>query len=316
VLVALSGGAGAWACQAFDGISDDLVYAPDDAAAEAAPPDASRDGTMNDGVAPADATLDAATGDGGTADVRVPLDATDGSRDANDAADAYDPYRGCPQEAGTTMVRIDVTGGGAYCIDVTEVTYGQFSAYLNAYQFAHGTFAADLPDLCKSDARDDPDPPVVGTNVPVSQVGYCFAWDYCAWVGKRLCGARGGGDVMNVSDGEWYYACANGLASTTYPYGTDYDASACVTNAGVPAPVGTYPQCRGLTPPFNLIYDMSGNIREYEREPLTNEFAATVGGDYTDPAPEVRCLRPDDNNNTGVYNRNLYVGIRCCADAH
>jgi hypothetical protein len=63
---------------------------------------------------------------------------------------------------------------------------------------------------------------------------------------------------------------------------------------------------------------MSGNIREYEREAIDPvlPYAGTIGGDYTDTPDRTQCLRPDSQENIGVYNRDVYVGIRCCADSH
>src|SRR6185437_5545544 len=108
------------------------------------------------------------------------------------------------------------------------------------------------------------DPPTKGSD-PVVCVDWCDAQAYCAWAGKRLCGAIGGGPATTYGDpneSQWYNACSNG-GTTSFPYGNDYVAGDCNGGATVAA-VGTTPGCQGLTSPYFGIFDMSGNVKEWE----------------------------------------------------
>jgi formylglycine-generating enzyme len=250
-------------------------------------------------------------------------DVRDSGLDAQDAADGDDPYDGCPTDVGTTMVRIDVPDA-SFCIDVTEVTVGQFTAYLAT----HPTLGSTVPPACTADAAvgdqpgtPDPAPP---RDNPATDLNFCYAWDYCAAVGKRLCGALGGGPVntLQPAASEWYYACTNGPAATAYPYGNDYDAAACVTDALGPDLVGTHPACRGIAPPFSLIFDMSGNVAEFDNSatsydgsdgvpgvfPRGGTYASFGGGGFS-------CM---EEGSVYMYTNATQdppeFGFRCCAD--
>ena len=93
----------------------------------------------------------------------------------------------------------------------------------------------------------------------MSCLGWCDAAAYCAWAGKRLCGAIGGGQTPEkaVSDplaDEWLYVCTNG-GKTKYPYGDTEDKTKC--SADDRASVDAYPACAGADAPFSAVMGMT-----------------------------------------------------------
>jgi formylglycine-generating enzyme required for sulfatase activity len=110
-------------------------------------------------------------------------------------------------------------------------------------------------------------------------VDWCDAHAYCKWAGKHLCGKIGGGAIpiseyANAQLSEWFNACSAG-GSSKFPYGSTYDPQACVgaDYDGIPGfsygsdmvrAVASAWRCHGITSPFDAIYDMSGNVWEWE----------------------------------------------------
>lgn len=246
----------------------------------------------------------------------------------------------CPQKAGTATM-IDL---GDFCIDATETTREQYAAFLAASPtnipggkcVTNATFAPRLADMgCSTfDITRDPDHPMVC-------VDWCDAAAYCAWAGKRLCGAFGGGSepyddlaaYNDVTKSEWYAACAGGgTAPRKYPYGDTWRAGACTDNTiGKSAPVGAR-DCHGPPgTPQAAVYDMSGNVYEWVnscRESLGGdpslESCFTRGGffrneDATDAGttPWMACAAtkspPTAFNSQKRDYGDDHIGIRCCA---
>jgi formylglycine-generating enzyme required for sulfatase activity len=157
--------------------------------------------------------------------------------------------------------------------------------------------------------------------LPVTSVNWCDAYVYCQWAGKRLCGQEGGGPVdpgnaANAADDQWFYACSHGGdGQHAYPYGNTYGATTCNgidANGGmqiVEAP-GSFPACVGG---FPGIYDMSGNVREWEDQcngtTGANDSCGERGGSVNYNAGQLTCADGD----TGPRNdMNDHLGIRCC----
>ena len=183
----------------------------------------------------------------------------------------------CPAElAGPAMVALPSPGGTGYCIDSTEVTQAQYQAFLAAdpaieqpaWCGENATFAPLAESQCEG--ANDPARP----DHPITCVDACDAWAYCAWAGKHLCGRIGGGplgdsgDENEASASEWYSACS-GMGENEYAYGDSWEVETC--NAGPedfettvpPAEVGSFPDCHGREPPFDRVFDMSGNVSEW-----------------------------------------------------
>jgi formylglycine-generating enzyme required for sulfatase activity len=229
---------------------------------------------------------------------------------------------GCPPR-GLPGVRIH-TSGGTYCIDTTEVTVGQYTEFFNAVQPAPQTAAH--PMGCETVTDFTPTqgwPPAPGMEIyPITQVNWCQAYAYCAWVGKRLCGRIGGGSLASDTTSEkdptlsqWFNACTGGGA-TAYPYGATFDENACggqgpASNSFL-LPAGRRATCVGGYPG---IEDMSGNVWEWTDTCDGTNFATSkchaYGGAYDATPNELACnsFRPW-NINSAAGN----IGVRCCAD--
>jgi sulfatase modifying factor 1 len=122
--------------------------------------------------------------------------------------------------------------GGSYCIDATEVTNGQYAEFLDADPLLSHP-PASLPEGCGFKTSYEPDGGLAAgrSTYPVTYVDWCDAFAYCAWAGKRLCGAINGDanpcDALeDATTSLWYNACSKG-GTQAYPYGESYSATTC-----------------------------------------------------------------------------------------
>jgi formylglycine-generating enzyme required for sulfatase activity len=167
-----------------------------------------------------------------------------------------------------------------------------------------------------------------GGDLPVSCVSVCDARAFCAWAGKRLCGALDGGVTpFNEVYGPavparttWYMACThNADGSHKFPYGNVYDPTAC--NDGNPdpgsqrLPVGSIPTCEGG---FPGLFDMVGNVSEWE-DSCEYDDAGILdgcvlrGGKYDSNGLEgqyISCTAMDVLTGTSGWE---FLGFRCCS---
>ena len=219
--------------------------------------------------------------------------------------------------AGPAMVLVE-GAPGRYCIDTTEVTVAQFNAYL----LDSGTLV-DAPAACTAALSAgslaalrlvDNEPQ--DQDQPVDQVGECYAWSYCRWASKRLCGRVGDGGPVSAGDPaestEWGYACVNGRQNTAYPYGQEYDAGVCNTEGSGPVPVASKGGCHGIAAPFDRIFDMSGNAWEYVNDLTPTNTSADPWGGAWNGHSGASC-RPSGAFNGYVFDPEP-SGFRCCAD--
>ena len=226
------------ACAKLEGLSDlQVVECP----------------TGCDGAAGSDSAIDASA-DSLASDAEVDHSVTD-------AADAR--VVTCSGTAGPSLVNL-----GPFCIDSTEVTNAHYAAFLAAA----GNDKSRLPPSCSTKTTFVPPQlwPATAAKAahPVVWVDWCDAYAYCAFAGKRLCGAIGGGPsaLASLADknvDQWYSACSASGAST-FPYGSKYVSGKCNDlegRSGGTRPVGTYPGCEGATPG---VFDMAGNAFEWE----------------------------------------------------
>lgn len=269
----------------------------------------------------------------------------------NDGGAAPPESTPCPEgRPGPAMAPALVPPSSSYCIDVTEVTQAHYAAFLAdaaanpPSQVAECAWNDDLEPRtderstgedgetvwgdCNPDAWD----PVAKADRPVVCVDWCDAAAYCTWAGKRLCGKVGGGgldnataDPWNFLKSQWYNACSDsGLFK--YPYGDTYRPDVCNgfdAEEGRTRDVTTDPEvsgCHGVYAPYADLYDMSGNVAEWEdgcqnnpnNDNLEQDFCYVRGGSYKeDGQDELPCLGAI----TGYYRSdksNAYVGFRCC----
>ena len=270
-----------------------------------------------------DATTDAAS--------EAPaLDApSESASDASDGGASVDASDGaCVSAHGPPMVRIPV---GDFCIDSTEVTNTDYAAFVDAVSkgatiatppngaCAWNTSIAPLSStqLCTPDTTDASAHPTR----PVSCVNWCDAYAYCAWAGKRLCGAIDGGvlDFANVINpqNQSFVACSVN-ATQAFPYGAAYVKGNCNTkdlydaSPGIPADVKSFAQCVGGYPG---IYDLTGNVEEWsdscQSADGSADYCHEFGDcfDYTATGPS-RCDNADYDQRSA---RGPDVGIRCCS---
>jgi formylglycine-generating enzyme required for sulfatase activity len=194
---------------------------------------------------------------------------------------ASSPECGSTPEGAAPMAFIPSPG---FCIDRTEVTRSQYQSWLRD---GPSPDPEKLPEVCQGKTSFAPEPECMQTeNVcrsgcdhrPVVCVDWCDAHAYCTAMGKRLCGAVGGDEVpfesgRDPSVSQWMSACTSG-GLYDYPYGDVFDPKAC--NGAEQQPgcvdegkcrardVATSPSCRGPAAPFDGIYDLSGNVSEWE----------------------------------------------------
>ncbi len=262
------------------------------------------------------AASDASPGDSGDAS---PLEASavDGASDGGPDA----PNVMCASNHGPAMVAI----GSAGCIDSTEVTSTQYAAFLLAVGIP------GQPAECMWNVSLVPDntgaclgayDPVAKPDNPVSCVDWCDAHAYCAWAGKRLCGAIGGGPsdftATPSTTSAWASACTGGGAHAN-PYGDSFAPGACNSPnlmTGATAPVGSYDKCVGGYPG---LFDMAGNVGEWEDACRTNDGGATDlcrarGDSFSFSAGSGVTLDECKNLDSDLRSKSYKdLGFRCCS---
>lgn len=264
-------------------------------------------GAAPDTIDTTDSAAVDSTGGSDTAEPEVPFDSAPIDAPPFDAVTG--DAAGCPSGRGPTMVSVS-----GYCIDSTEVTVGQYAAFLTAKGFETIT----QPAVCSWNTSFSPSPwPQSGDTMPVYGADWCDAWAFCAWAGKRLCGKIGGGANPHGSYGDatssqWFHACsANG--TRVFPYGNAYQANACQGGDIKPnrlVPVGSKSTCVGGFPD---VFDMSGNVYEWEDSCTgtagSGDMCRIRGGGYLSPESYMRCALDRSYTRNA---RELNVGFRCC----
>jgi sulfatase modifying factor 1 len=202
------------------------------------------------------------------------------------------------------------SSSGEYCVDSTEVTQTSYAKFLIGV-------VPTQPDSCAGNKLEPECPeynPTLYPNRPVVCVDWCDARAFCTAAGKRMCGKVGGGTVdpgayLDANSNEWFRACSNG-GTQKFPYGSLYGAGKCNDiNAPTTSPtnVGSLAQCVGGYPG---LYDMSGNVREWEDSCNVNGCNAR-GGAYLDLPDNVTCTAAILTTRTAATKE---LGFRCCSD--
>lgn len=210
-----------------------------------------------------------------------------------------------------------------YLIDRTEVTRGQYQAWLDTEPTTAGQSSdCTWNDRFVPDAACMADPAVQqsdATNHPQVCVDWCDAYAYCLRVGKRLCGGLGGGGAVftefaNINYDQWYNACTS-HGTNAFPYGASYDEQACngsdysgTDNQTIQ--VGTLESCQ--TPAG--VFDLSGNVWEWEDCCNGSGPAAYCkirgGSAFNAGSTSLRCVENGTGDRNHFYPQ---VGFRCCS---
>jgi formylglycine-generating enzyme required for sulfatase activity len=242
---------------------------------------------------------------------------------------------GCP----TTCGALEEDGKDGYCvaksvpmphysysIDATEVTRCQYDAWLSTNPPTAGqpsfcnwntTYQPDsecmeLPNVCKDSNCG---------NHPVVCVDFCDAYAYCQAVGKRLCGRIGGGtngfgELADALKSQWFAACSSG-GNLEYPYGSSFKDKACNGSGAklnTTSEVGSFPDCHSTESGYEGVFDMSGNVWEWEDSHMLKSGATDAcrvrGGSYRAFSPDLRCRYEWERNRNSHYPD---LGFRCCS---
>jgi formylglycine-generating enzyme required for sulfatase activity len=229
-----------------------------------------------------------------------------------------------------------------FCIDRTEVTWGQYMAWLATNPSADG-----LPERC--DASESypslrsfqPSEECLNQETvcrsgcderPMVCVDWCDAYGYCKAVGKRLCGALGGGSTpfdqfANADVSQWFAACSSG-GQFTYPYGNTFDPQACHVAERQDTAclerlecdllnVASLPTCQPPNPPYRGIFDLLGNVMEWEDSYDAATTHCRLRGASMHPALGTDTCAFDSMSLTRGVNPHYAgwdVGFRCCLD--
>jgi sulfatase modifying factor 1 len=204
-----------------------------------------------------------------------------------------------------------------FCIDSTEVT-----------RRAYGTWLGTGPQIpatgvCQSNDTFEPYCDWSETDKPATCVDWCDADAYCRGVGKRLCGAFGGGatdffiDNDDAERSEWFAACSS-HGMYDFPYGDSWTADQCVDSTIQSEVPGSRVSCQAAAP-YDCVFDMSGNAVEWENSCSDDTELAVCrvrGGFYGDyAASELACSADASVRRTGaVADDYRGVGFRCCLD--
>ena len=223
----------------------------------------------------------------------------------------------CPSEPGVAEM---VALPAGFCIDSTEVTRKQYATWLANSPSLEGqvelcaevnlTYAPPPSclgsgNVCKGDCDDHPQ----------VCVDWCDAAAYCKGVGKRLCSNKDGAPAgsTDLLDGEMYYACVAG-SGNLFPYGSEGDVAKCNSSGnpfeGTTWPVGDPDTCQSANPAFAGVFDLVGNVAEWEdncSEAGDCRFSSTQ---YRDGNGVGNCSMASVWNLMSVGDM---LGFRCCA---
>ena len=228
------------------------------------------------------------------------------------------PITGPPSDAGS----LD------YKIDMTEVTKGQYDDWLASNPVLPASTDLNCGYVTSYAEQGTGYTGTDADHHPVVNVDWCDAYEYCRGVGKRLCGAIGGGSVdysagyEDPAQSQWYRACTSG-GNNTYPYGNTYEPSTCDgydywndnDSTMQTVAVGSFTNCVTSATGYAGVHDLSGNVWEWEDGcTFTGPSGAchTRGGAFSQNS-NLTCVI--DIYVSGCDRNYVYdsIGFRCCS---
>lgn len=220
----------------------------------------------------------------------------------------------CPSEGGA-MKRLPE----GFCVDVNEVTRGEYFAWL-----------AEVPKAQPQSCEDNLYEPSCQTTGawgldrflerPVGCVDFCDARGFCEAHDKRLCGAIGGGstavdDYDDAALDEWFAACSAG-GQFPYPYGAEQEAHVCWDSpeeGWAQTEVATHPGCQSPDKAYAGVFDMGGNALEWV-DSCDEDGCRVRGGSYNHSGIGMKCSMGERLRIPPEEDRYSALGFRCCAD--
>jgi formylglycine-generating enzyme len=199
-----------------------------------------------------------------------------------------------------------------YWIDVTEVTEGQYAAYLAANPApVNDALCSAPPDpesQCEGRAPAD-----TRSELPMTCVDWCDADAFCKWAGKTLCRddfIAIWPEVLNESD--FLFACTEG-GSKRAPHGPSCGEQACTVGGEGPIKAGQTSNCSVPATEGPAIHDLLGNVEEWTDSCHSNVPRAncTVRGGSFARFDALRCC--DQKTELFRRRRLATLGFRCCA---
>lgn len=217
-----------------------------------------------------------------------------------------------------------------YLMEVTEVTFSQYVAFLNALGAnSHLNRCSGFP--CIQTRNENPDAVITFDSAnysivetlaehPVYGVTWYGAREYCETIGRRL-----------PTEAEWERA-ARGDDGRIYPWGNTWDNALAKTNRPADAPPGSFPvgSYPGGASPYGIL-DMAGNVAEWVGDFYGEQFyAQSASGVASNPTGPVagleKVLRGGSWNTVPFFTRTIHrqswdpadsqrwIGFRCAAN--
>ncbi len=216
-----------------------------------------------------------------------------------------------------------------YSIDATEVTKGQYDAWLATNPPLPPSTDANCGYITSYAEQGEGYTGMDADHHPVVYVDWCDAYAYCLGVDKRLCGAIGGGtvgphgDLNDATQSQWYRACSSG-GTYEYPYGDTYDQSTCdgqdYWNGNYSAmqtvAVGSLTDCVTFVTGYSGVYDLSGDVSEWEDScsgTASSGYCYNRGGSFSNDSKYALACAVDYDNVSNYSLADSGIGFRCCS---